>query len=627
MSGEQDRDYVQEVEGQMQAAQALIESLEEEVASLRRDLEQASFALKAAQEGVAAREEALEEKEKARSAAEIKAQEASGVIAELRTKSSDEQLGLTNQHISELARLQDRFQGQLRAAFEAALSVEDPEELREEHRKVRQAAQQRYDERIAALENSCLEAQERLRADERDFDRKRAAEIEEIRTEAEEQKRELERELQERLERQVQEALSTTVREHAEELETLRKSFAAREEELQAEHQALTEGQQAEFEARQREWEKVVQESEEQHQAKLREIKGLAENREQELKKTHSARLAETKSQADRRVDSLRSQREADNKALQARHEEDLKQLRTRYEERMNEAAERYRLELWTAQEKLEGLKLERTSEAAAYRTRLRELEAVLQSEEIVAGGPETSAQETPAAEAPPREPVPAEDTQRIEEQLEELKAALSVSEGARAALARELEETRERVLEEPSEPNRNGHEQQRVSEFQTDRGTAGSPDGEPAADERVRELEARLRESQDESRRNVEELQRARENLRRLSDPEHRMRGGISAFNASEHARHVASISKSLGLPKIHAEMDEEAKKPVFTFVWEELAWRRYVAEPVEDLQEPRVYLLGGGDDPEEVGELARRHPNARVDAQGRLILGVQAR
>ena len=616
MSGEQDRDYVQEVEGQMQAAQALIESLEEEVASLRRDLEQASFALKAAQEEVAAREEALEEKEKARSAAEIKAQEASGVIAELRIKSSDEQLGLTNQHISELARLQDRFQDQLRAAFESALSVEDPEELREEHRKVRQAAQQRYDERVAALENSCLEAQERLRADERDFDRKRAAEIKEIRTEAEEQKRELERELQERLERQVQEALSTTVREHAEELETLRGSFAARENELQAE-----------FEVRQREWEKVVQESEEQHQAKLREIKGLAENREQELKKMHSARLAETKSEAARRVESLRLQREADNKALQAHHAEDLKQLRTRYEERMNEAAERYRLELWTAQERLEGLKLERTSEAAAYRIRLRELEAVLQSEEIVAGGPKTSARETPAAEAPPREPVPAEDTQRNEEQLEELKAALSVSEGARAALARELEEMRERVLEEPLEPDRNGHEQQRVSKFQTDKGTAGSPNGEPAAGERVRELEARLRESQDESRRNAEELQRARENLRRLSDPEHRMRGGISAFNASEHARHVASISKSLGLPKIHAEMDEEAKKPVFTFVWGELAWRRYVAEPVEDLQEPRVYLLGGGDDPEEVEELGPWHPNARIDAQGRLILGVQAR
>ena len=604
MSGEQDRDYVQEVEGQMQAAQALIESLEEEVASLRRDLEQASFALKAAQEEVAAREEALEEKEKARSAAEIKAQEASSVIAELRIKSSDEQLGLTNQHISELARLQDRFQDQLRAAFESALSVEDREELREEHRKVRQAAQQRYDERIAALENSCLEAQERLRTDEQDFDRKRAAEIEEIRREAEEQKRELERKLQEQLVRQVHEALSTTTREHEEELKALRESFAARENELEAE-----------FEARQREWEKVIRESEEQHQIKLREIKALAENREQELKKTHSARLAETKSEADRRVESLRSQREADNKALQARHAEDLKQLRTRYEERMNEAAERYRLELWTTQERLEGLKLERTSEAAAHRTRLEELETALQSEGIAA--------ESHVAETSPRQPVSTEDVQHFEEQIEELKAALAVSESARETLTRELEEAREREQEGVPKPELNGHEQATVPDGSTDELAAG----DNHTNERVRDLEARLRESREESRHVAEELQGAMKELRRLSDPDRRLRGGISAFNESEHARHVASISKSLGLPKVHAGMDEGAGKPIFTFVWEELAWRRYLAEPVEDLQEPRVYLLGGGEDPAEVGEVGRLDPNARVDARGRLILGVQAR
>ena len=46
----------------MEAAGALIESLEDEVANLRRDLEKASVALKAAQEEVSAREHALEEK-------------------------------------------------------------------------------------------------------------------------------------------------------------------------------------------------------------------------------------------------------------------------------------------------------------------------------------------------------------------------------------------------------------------------------------------------------------------------------------------------------------------------------------------------------------------------------------
>jgi hypothetical protein len=49
MNGEP-RDQVGELAKGMEAAGALIESLEEEVANLRRDLEQASVALKAAQE-------------------------------------------------------------------------------------------------------------------------------------------------------------------------------------------------------------------------------------------------------------------------------------------------------------------------------------------------------------------------------------------------------------------------------------------------------------------------------------------------------------------------------------------------------------------------------------------------
>lgn len=588
MSG-QYRDYIQEIEGQMQAAQALIESLEEEVASLRRDLEQASVALKAAQEEVSAREEALEGKEAERSKAEVKAREASGAISELRIKNSDEQLRLTNQHISELARLQDRFQVQLRAEIEAALSVEDREELREEHSKVRRTMEAQYEERIAALETSYLEARERLLDGDPDFDESRAAEIEAVRNEA----------------------LQSKAEEHEEEIKALRKSFADREPEPQAE-----------VEARQAELESRIREAEEQHQAKLREIKGLAENREQDLKKAHSARLAETKTEAGRRVESLQSQREADNKALRARHEEDLAELSAQYERRLKELSESNRLELWTTQEKLEGLKLERTAEAAAYRDRLNELEALLQSKELVGQDPEVLTEESPETEVGSQEPVSLENEYHLREQIEELKAALSMSERARDTLAREskelqelqeLQELREREPEEDSEPVPNGYENREALE--------------EGPDERVRDLEARLQESREESSRTAEELQRALEDLLRLSDPERRLREGISAFNESEHARHVASISKSLGLPGVHAGMDEESDKPVFTFVWEELAWRRYVAEPAKDLQEPRVYLLGGGDEPEELGESERRESNARIDAGGKIILGVQAR
>jgi hypothetical protein len=54
-------------------------------------------------------------------------------------------------------------------------------------------------------------------------------------------------------------------------------------------------------------------------------------------------------------------------------------------------------------------------------------------------------------------------------------------------------------------------------------------------------------------------------------------------------------------------------------------MAWRRYVSDPTEGVEEPRVYLTGVGDDPSDI-----RHPdlepNARMNAQGHLILGVQA-
>ena len=54
----------------MEAAGALIENLEQEVADLRSDLDRAAVALKAAQEEVSTRAGALEEKERARVEAE-----------------------------------------------------------------------------------------------------------------------------------------------------------------------------------------------------------------------------------------------------------------------------------------------------------------------------------------------------------------------------------------------------------------------------------------------------------------------------------------------------------------------------------------------------------------------------
>ena len=142
-------------------------------------------------------------------------------------------------------------------------------------------------------------------------------------------------------------------------------------------------------------------------------------------------------------------------------------------------------------------------------------------------------------------------------------------------------------------------------------------------AKERIQDLEVQLREARQGSRRTAEHL----ESLNRLSDPERRLREGISLLNASEHARTVASISKALGLPRVHAGLDEGTPgRPTFTFLWGDMAWRRYVSDPTEGIEEPRVYLAGTGDDPDEIDE-SERQPNARMDARGRLTLGVQAR
>ena len=88
-----------------------------------------------------------------------------------------------------------------------------------------------------------------------------------------------------------------------------------------------------------------------------------------------------------------------------------------------------------------------------------------------------------------------------------------------------------------------------------------------------------------------------------------------------------VASISRSFGLPRVHAGLDDETPaKPTLTLLWEDMAWRRYVSDPTEGVPEPRVYLAGAGEDPDDVPQ-PERQPNARMDARGRLTLGVQAR
>src|SRR4051812_45478831 len=116
----------------MEAAGALIESLEGEVESLRTDLEEAYTALKAAQEEVSERADELEEKERARVEADQKVEDLRAEISALKKRHSDEQLRLSNEHINELAEVRRRLEKQRPADVDAASTDSRVEAIKEE---------------------------------------------------------------------------------------------------------------------------------------------------------------------------------------------------------------------------------------------------------------------------------------------------------------------------------------------------------------------------------------------------------------------------------------------------------------------------------------------------------------
>jgi len=600
----------------MEAAGALIESLEEEVAILRRDLEQASMALKAAQQEVSARERALEEKDAARAEAERNIENLRGEIDALKTWYSNEQLKLRNEHAGELAELRRKLEEQRRTDVEAASSEERVATLKEEFRREREALEQRHMAEVEALKTSWEQWEEKLREGYREQEERHRAELEGMRLEVEERKEELEQTLREELERRYSEERRADDERHEAALQALRDAAAGREFELQQDYQAVVESQQLEIESLREQMEQQAREAEEARKKALREVKALAESRERELRRSQSAKLSQTGEAADRRVSSLQAQREADNRALRARHAEEIARLRREYEERLAAEDERRKLETWALEERLEEAKIQRDTEIRAYTARLTELEAT------------RLAQKTSAEEDLERVVERfGEEISGLESRITELEETLGESERLRGELEGQLSDIRARA--ESGEPlEANGASREVREKDEEPDGRLEELDAEKLlAEERISDLEAQLQEAREESRRNAEELEKALESLERLSEPERRLRNGIALFNASEHARAVASISKALGLPQVHAGLGGDPPgKPELTFSWGDMAWRRYISDPTEGVEEPRVYLTGTGDDPTEIEDPARQ-PNARMDAQGRLMLGIQAR
>jgi hypothetical protein len=346
----------------------------------------------------------------------------------------------------------------------------------------------------------------------------------------------------------------------------------------------------------------------------LQEVKALAENRERELRKTHASRLAGAKEDAERRVTAIQAQREADNRALRARHEEETALLRRGYEARLAQEDERRKSETWALEERVEEFKIQRDTELRVFAGRLKELETTRHAQK--------SSAEKDLEQVVGRFGA---EIFTYENRVAGLQEALQESEALRADLERQL-------AAPPSGPAGGGPagglpDEKRTTEDEPSEALREIEAEKILAEERIQDLETRLREAREESRRTTEDLKSALDNLNRLSDPERRLRDGISLFNASEHARTVASISKALGLPRVHAVLDEGTPgKPTLTFLWGDMAWRRYVSDPTEGIEEPRVYLAETGDEPSEIEESGRQ-PNARMDSRGRLTLGVQAR
>lgn len=660
----------------MRAADALIESLETEVEELRADLENAGGALRAAQEEVAARGTAVEEAgglREALLAAEEEARALREDVTRLRGEATDEQLRLRNEHIASMAALREELEEQRRVEVAEATSESKVANLREEFRKERVAAEERHKAEVEELKRAAEGWEEKLRDDYRDLEERRGAEIEELEQErarevqalqksygeemdalarehreeaetlraghrgeieslrssyeaelealrrgVEEQKIEAETTLREELGRAHEEERRLERERHAAELQALRSAAAARELEAQKELRSAVEGRRDEVAALKLELDNELVAAEERRRAGIREIKRLAEGRERELRRTQAARLSEEKEEAERRAAALKAQREADVKSLRDRHAAELARLRHTFDERhaaqekrLAEQDERHKVAVADLQERLGGDSARRESEARLYGERLGELEQ------------EKAAHEKAVEEELERRLAGyAEEKARLEARVSELQDALEESGVVSAELRESLEEARagggDGASLAPSGEPGSGDLLGRVQRAEASR---------RVAEERSAELERRLARAEDEGRLRAEELEKALEDLRTFSDPELRLRAGISLFNASEHTRTVASISRAFGLPKVHVGADNgNAGKPVVTFVWGDMSWRRYVSDPTDGVEEPRVYLVGTGDDPSDDLRGRDGEPNARMDAKGRLILGVQA-
>jgi ribonucrease Y len=117
-------------------------------------------------------------------------------------------------------------------------------------------------------------------------------------------------------------------------------------------------------------------------------------------------------------------------------------------------------------------------------------------------------------------------------------------------------------------------------------------------------------------------DLQAEQELRGRLADPANRLRAGIDLFNESSQRNTMNALSRTMGQPEVHVELDEGDEPPaLLTFTWQGVTWKTYVSDPGPGVEEPRVYLKSAGED---LSGVDRKPPNARVGPGDRVMLGL---
>jgi ribonucrease Y len=117
-------------------------------------------------------------------------------------------------------------------------------------------------------------------------------------------------------------------------------------------------------------------------------------------------------------------------------------------------------------------------------------------------------------------------------------------------------------------------------------------------------------------------DLEAEQELRSRLADPANRLRAGIDLFNESSQRNSMDSLSRTMGQPEVHVELDIGDEPPaLLTFTWQGVTWQTYVSDPGPGVEEPRVYLKNAG---ENLSGVDRKPPNARVGPGDRVMLGL---